>query len=276
MASWTGRVDGAAACHDEMLDGIPVSWCAKADAGSDRSRILYVLHSRGGTASDMLTSRLLREVRSHWAQQQVAAPVMISVSFGRMWTLTPRPSAYLPEGAALLPFFVERLMPRLEERVMGGPFSGTRQALGTSIGSYNVLQIVQAYPGMFDRVTLICPALASISPFAPAAEVDAYIARTQANPHDARLALREFYRDLRTPEEWRVYDPLQVARNPAAPYPGMLVIYNALDQYGFAEGAQQFAAIARAQGADVDEFANVGMHCETDFWDEVTIAGFLR
>ncbi len=268
-------------CQSESLNGVGFAWCTNAAPTTARDRVLYLFSNRGSNQQALLESKLYHALQGYWSGVfGVREPLVISVSFGPEWTLTRMPSAYLAGHPRLLPFFVEELMPYLERKVglgqNGGAFAGERYALGVSIGAFNALQIVSRYPDRFARVALLCPALMTVGPYASTTDVSRYVARTGASAPDVATARQHFFRDLDSAEAWDANDPLRLAEWVSIPYPPMLVLYNTDDKFGFEEGARRFAALARAQGASVDEASNAGGHCLTDFQMEMKLAEFFE
>jgi hypothetical protein len=250
-------------------------------AQSDRSKLLYLFHSYDTDERSVIDSALFQNLLAYWTNVHgVQEPVLIAVSFGPAWTLTELPSAHVAGAPALLPFFVDEVMPYLESQLLGtqsGSFDGTRYAYGKSMGGYNLAQIVTQRPEKFSRALMHCPGLFTVSPYATEAELLDYVLRTDADLDAVKWGQWLLGADAVNPEEWNANDPLQVGQGSlSSRSPQLLVTYNTSDMFGFEEGAQRFIELARERGVTVEEASSPGDHCMTDSAMEMQMAEFLR
>lgn len=263
-------------CHyaDPAL-GPSFDWCVRMKPGAyDPTKVLYLLHGTQAQVRTILDSKWYADVVAEWQLVYgVKEPVTIAVSFGASWLTTDLPSSYVAGAPNLYHFFTDRLMPYVEAQALG-PQAGsiaTREILSQSMGSYNGGGLITRRPDLFSKAALTCPAWFPISKFSSAAEVAAYLARNRlANANAVSFGLHLLGQDegddpVPGIARWSANDPLQLVNSlgtrGAAIKPAFLIAYNLADTYGFQEGAQLFAARARAAGFQADEISNAGEHC---------------
>ncbi len=248
---------------------LPWSYCITTTDGSRNRDLLYHFHGKGlnektWTETDYFTGM----VRTEWARQRVEPPAVISISFGPIWLLVEKNTS---EASGLFEVFTKVVMPTVEKSLKG--FSGRRLLVGESMGGFNATQVALKGKG-FAKVAILCPPMASFSPFSPQADIDKYIATTKAKPALVKEILELSHYYLPEEADWKITSPLDLARSRLnVKSPALYVSCGLYDEYGFFTGAEAFAALGASRGARVEWRPVYGGHCATD---AVSLAAFLR
>lgn len=211
------------------------------------------------------------QVQGEWQRQGVAAPTVVTLSYGPEWLLTPR-------GAAPRSGLLDRIGPQIDqlERQLAGPLGAPRRRMlvGESMGGLNVLVLGLSQPGRFDRVAALCPGVYQDSPLAPFGTLRAALQRTGADPKTAFGVWWLARQHVADDAEWARVSPLALietlARAPRRP--ALYLSCGLYDRYGNFEGTQALAARARQLGVDTVWHPLYGGHCAIDV---ASLARFL-
>lgn len=88
---------------------------------------------------------------------------IVTFSYGKEWMLDPFMPKYMNNPDATTDAVKNRLIPEILQRFdLPKPW----QAVGHSLGGYNLSQLIISYPEMFDRVVLMHPMIPDCDPFA--------------------------------------------------------------------------------------------------------------
>lgn len=247
----------------------PVSWkfCVYTETGSRNQDVLYYFHGRGldekAWGDDGYYTGMVRKA---WQAHGAGAPTVIAISFGKDWLLVPKnKSPY----SGLLDAFTAAVVPTMEARI--GGVKGRRILLGESMGGFNGTAVALRTT-LFAKAALLCPPMTTLSPFATEAEIVAFIERTKASPEKVRGAIQLSRAFLPEPADYDAASPLQLAEKASSATPPLYVSCGSYDEYGFFEGAERFAATARARGTKVAWRPLQGGHCAVDI---ESVAAFL-
>lgn len=181
---------------------------------------------------------------------------MISISFGSHWLLSEAEG-----GAQLFKVFKDDVMPTLEKEFQFDQ-SFKRSLIGMSMGGFNASQVFAKLPESFERIALLCPAFTSISPWAPQAEIDAYIKRTGAYSLLVNMAINLAQKEFVNAEMWDQENPFANLGRMAATNIPVFIGVGDKDQYGFQEGALAFAEAMKSKTNQVDFYlVKGGGHC---------------
>ncbi|MCX6123756.1 MAG: alpha/beta hydrolase-fold protein, partial [Proteobacteria bacterium] len=138
------------------------SYCVNQTSNYDSQTILYHFHGRNGAATwwndDTYYSA---EIQRHWRQTGVTPPLVVSISFGKLWLLVDWEAANAPN---LYHIFLDTAMQTVEQR-LGMPIK-ERMLVGESMGGFNALLIGLKDKSRFLKVAALCPPLPTVSPFA--------------------------------------------------------------------------------------------------------------
>jgi pimeloyl-ACP methyl ester carboxylesterase len=243
------------------------TFCVRPSENPSANRdVVYYFHMAGGDAQE--GSDFFNRLTDTFQKMGVPRPAMVSISFGTFWLF----SRTTGSGASLMNEFTTDAIPSIEAQ-LGNP-SGVRFLVGTSMGGFNAAQIYLTHPELFGRVALLCPALSGVSPYASSEEVFEYVNRTGAD-YDAVTSASEkakaFFADERS---WNEESPLGYAAEVLTPaHPTLFISVGDIDEYGFAEGAAKFSALAQAKGVPyVTDAVVSGGHC---LFDEEKLLNFV-
>lgn len=247
----------------------PWSYCLTIEPGASRD-LLYYLHGAGQNERSWYDAdNYTQAVRNAWKKSGKPLPSVASISFGGTWLLTSQNN--LPESG-LMDVFTEFVIPVIESRFTEPP--ERRLLMGESMGGFNAAQLVLFHGKLFSRAALLCPGLATVSPYGSDNEIQLYIHRTRADP--AKVArvqaiARLFYPDA---AHWEKAAPLLIgAQALDENTPALYISCSRQDEYGFFEGARAFSELARAEGVAASWEPLDGPHCTVK---PESVAAFLH
>ncbi len=240
----------------KTVNGSP-SWdyCISKPAGGSNTDVLYYFH--GATQSATTWSQKRTTYYAQWESKRIDPPTVVAVSLGRIWVLAEK--AGNPRGG-LLDHFMQQMLPRIEKEL--GGVKGRRILMGESMGGFNVSQLVLKYPSYWDRAALLCPAILSVSPFASQTEISDYTRRTRASSLYVMGAVSMFQTYFSNDAAWKSSSPLDIGPGAfAGVMPKLLIACGSNDEFGFFEGAEKFADLAKSGLGDSEWHATNGKHC---------------
>ncbi|MFV8259055.1 alpha/beta hydrolase-fold protein [Bdellovibrio bacteriovorus] len=242
-------------CDSEELQGVRFKYCYRDPDSANNNDIVYFFHGLNGSEKTWHRQFLGTRTIQDWWELRGYRPRIISVSFGPQWLLVNN------KRYPLLPAFTRVIMPFVEKKV-GGLKGGQRHIIGQSMGGFNAAEISLKNPGMFSKVALLCPALATISPFASDREIDAYIRRTGALRCQVEKMQRISQSVFVDKKDWDNHDPLRlISRYPKGKKPRFYVSIGRNDGYGFQEGSAAFIKGAQAFSFLFSWVPVPGPHC---------------
>ncbi|WP_374030278.1 alpha/beta hydrolase-fold protein [Bdellovibrio bacteriovorus] len=192
-------------CDSEELQGVRFKYCYRDPDSANNNDIVYFFHGLNGSEKTWHRQFLGTRTIQDWWELRGYRPRIVSVSFGPQWLLVNN------KRYPLLPAFTRVIMPYMEKKV-GGLKGGQRHIIGQSMGGFNAAEISLKNPGMFSKVALLCPALATISPFASDREIDAYIQRTGALRCQVEKMQRISQSVFVDKKDWDDHDPLKLIK----------------------------------------------------------------
>ena len=245
--------------------GTPVfKYCLTVDTESASTDVVYFFHGLGGNERTWLNYEAFY---TYWKQKGIAAPKVLTFSFGDFWLLVDRNSS---PNSGLLPRVADELIPQLE-RELQLPV-GRRMIVGVSMGGFNGLQLFLNHQYLASKAVLICPAIAEVNPFSNK-EVSDFIQRTGANPLLVWSVIPRIKQYLPDVQSWSRAAPLNVAREQFSPRtPPIYVSANKLDDFGFFPDSKAFYDIAVGNGAQATWVELPGGHCS---YDKESVTQFL-
>lgn len=238
------------------------------ESGNTNGDLVYHLHGRGQDEHQWNDDTFYTgQIQEHWSKKNLQPPMVVSVSFGKTWLLTP---GGFKSESGLLDVFTKKVIPEIEER-MGKP--KRRIVFGESMGGVNSLVVGLREVGVFDKVGALCPPIYKMSPFSSSQEIDEFLQRTGANKTLIRAVVgigRSLFADE---DEWKSASPLHLVESisPEAS-PELYVSAGLYDRYGNFEGSELLANQARSRGMKIEWRPLYGGHCAIDV---PSIAEFL-
>jgi len=254
------QTDAAERVECKSFD-VPMPWkvCLSTPESGSSGDLLYYLHGSGGDAKSWSNPQYHgAEIRAAWDRQGVLPPRVAAVSLGEFWLLAEKNDS---EVSGLLEVFVSTIMPEVEKLLPTPPKH--RLLMGVSMGGFNASQLVLKYPELFLRAVLACPAIPSVSPYAPEIEIEDFIKRTGGNAESIHSLIELAQYFFPSEADWSRASPLLLARTLLSERsPALHVSCGRQDELGFYEGAELFAQAAREQGVqEVQWEALEGPHC---------------
>lgn len=249
-------------CVDETE---PQAWsyCINRVPNSRSTTLVYHFHGRRGNArwwndDSYYSGDLYRE----WAQQGIAPPTVVSISFGPLWLL---------EQQGRLKVFREQIVPHIES-TLNTEFD-RRLVVGESMGGFNALLVWLNTGAQFDGAAALCPPLPTVSPDASLGELTDYLSTSSTSLQRAGMMLlmgRYLFPDE---QSWQHNSPLALAAQRNLKAAGTLYLScGKQDDWGCMAGSKQLLARAQSRGARVLWHPQPGGHCDID---RVSLAGFL-
>lgn len=242
-------------CGSEDLQGGVFKYCYRDPGSATNNDVIYFFHGLGGSEKTWHRQCLGTKMIQDWWDMNGYRPRIVTVSFGPQWLLVNN------KKQALISYFTKVVMPFVEKR-MGGLRNGKRHIVGQSMGGFNAALIALKNPGMFSRVALLCPAIATIGPYDSARAIESYIERTGAS-RDLVAEMLQISRSIFSNEkDWEEHDPLRLLKRYSYPRkPRFYISVGMRDGYGFQEGAERFAQLAGRSSFLFNWVPVPGPHC---------------
>ena len=234
-----------------------LKYCVYRAAQGVNGNVIYYMHGRNLDESSWndetyYTAMLQR----YWQRRDLKPPLVVALSFGPSWILTPKG---LAPQSGLLPKLRSQL-DLLESRI--GPIR-SRILLGESMGGLNVLAAGLSESLKVSRLASLCPGLYVDSPFSAFATLRKAIVRTGADPKIAYGVIRMIKSYVESEKEWNEFNPLTTIETTQA-RPEIYVSCGLYDNYGNFEGAEAFSTKAERLGFRVQWHPLYGGHCAID------------
>ena len=236
---------------------------AKAGVSGD---VIYHLHGRNldhtiWNDDTYFTAQL----QQWWQQHSIKPPVVVEVSYGPVWLLTPRNSK---EASGLLDDFMSQL-PEIEAKIQ----KPTRRILlGESMGGLNVLIAGLTHPTAFTKVAALCPGVYLHSPFFDLSTLREGLKRTGADPKVIYGIKKLATTYVSNDKEWKAISPIELVERANSAYPRLYLSNGLYDKYGNFEGTEALAKRAAAKGVKTEWHPLYGGHCAIDV---ASLADFL-
>ncbi|UYL08267.1 alpha/beta hydrolase-fold protein [Bdellovibrio sp. SKB1291214] len=254
-------------CSEKNFYGTNVKYCINHVDRLRNQDIVYVFHGISASAESWFTKEDTRAISKLWLKKGYE-PTVISISFGPVWMLVEN------EKYRYLSTLYNQIMPYLEYQ-LGGLGFGKRMVIGQSMGGFNAAEATLRMPGYFWKALLLCPALTVLGPFATAQEIKEYKERTHAESVlvDSIVKISKQY--IVDQNDWDRHDPMKLL----ASYPQgfMKPLYYVStgrgDNFGFQEGSQIFANLAKKYGFQAQWAPVFGFHCN---FNRQGAADFIR
>lgn len=238
---------------DDDFKGWSFSYCAGADLKADQNSVLYFFHGATGNPEHWLNRRANFLIREHWRQLGVM-PKWVSISVGKI--------GHLAELHKEQRFF-DVIVPYVEKHLGFTQKPKVRLGIGMSQGGANIVHILMKRPRFFDAAAAACPAISTLAPKFSLGELLDYKIRTSAWATFIKFAVKRMPREFKKLQYWQDnVDPLILGQKLLGPETSPFYLQtNSQDQFGFQEGGQLFAMLARIRNAPISFEALSGGHC---------------
>lgn len=137
-------------CGKEVSLDTKWSYCISKTKDSDSKDVLYHFHGRNGNATwwndkDYHTGKIHKE----WIKNKKTPPVVISISFGKVWFL-------LKDGdnSGLFEVFLNEVIHNVESKLGFSPQS--RSVVGISMGGLNTFYLAMSNSSLFKKAAVLC------------------------------------------------------------------------------------------------------------------------
>lgn len=242
-------------CGADSVQGVGFRFCYRNIETTNSDDIIYFFHGLEGSEETWFTqyfgTLMIQKWWKHWGYR----PRIVTVSFGPQWLLVDN-SRY-----PLLPLFVKGVLPLLESKV-GGLRKGHRHLIGQSMGGFNAAEVSLKTAGIFNKVALLCPAIATVGPFDSSDKIEDYIRRTGASREKVQTMLQISRSVFIDQSDWTKHDPLLLLKKPQIKKSRYFVSVGESDDYGFQEGAEEFVRISRHYKFQTRWIPVAGGHCQ--------------
>lgn len=245
-------------------------YCVHKTNNTDESVYLYVLHGKDQSENFWLKGEFYAGLlQKDWQVTHARTPVVITISFGPLWLITPKMS---DPRTGLLDNFKSEIFNVIEHK-LGPPQE--RILMGASMGGLNALTLALHMPEKFARVASLCPPLYDISPFSPLRSIVDFMIRTGAKPQPMSTALGVGRLLFKNEEEWNRFSPLAVLQSlpELKNFPPLYLSCGLWDEFGNFPAVEKFSESATSKGVNVVWRPNSGDHCAVDIQ---SLANFLK
>lgn len=257
-----------AECSQESSQNRNWSYCIYKYPGHSQ-KVVYYFHGLTGNERDW-EKYTEKDMLQRWTQTHQAPPIVVSVSFGKVWFLAEQNSS---TSSGLFEVFRDHSWPLLQNKL--APLNPHEHILlGYSMGGLNASQLYFKIPHVFSRAAIICGAMATVSPHASDEAVTEYILRTGAKRMHVVAALQISKHYFPTEDDWQKHSPLSLAQASLRPESAPIYVSNGLaDEFGFHEGNKVFVDLAVTKNTPISaDFFPGGGHCHVN---QSLIADFL-
>ncbi len=245
-------------CYEE---NVPISWSYCINKAEDFTNevVLYHFHGRNGNATWWNDdSYYTADVHRHWQKVGISPPIVVSVSFGKLWLLID--SADEPN---IYQIFLKHVMEVVESK-LGAPIR-ERMLVGESMGGFNALLVGLKDKVRFSRVAALCPPLPTVSPFASWKEKLTYIADSSLSWKRAAMLVFFAYKFFPDRDTWTMNDPLSLtSKVEKDKTPNLYLTCGAIDSWGCMEGSEAIAKAVAAKSGEIEWIPRSGGHCDID------------
>ncbi|GEM_PF-4645590 len=136
---------------------------------SDNSSVIYYLHGSGGDHNSWINSH--KKIINEFRLKHKPSPVIIGISFGNRWLLTPEYPGKNKSG--FLEYFIEKVIPDIEKQ-LEYPVK-QRYVMGISMGALSAAQLIFRFPELFDKGIIITPPIYPFSIYSEKDVIDSFI-----------------------------------------------------------------------------------------------------
>lgn len=259
-------------CGQGTVRAVSYGYCIDRPAADVNDADVFV-YFHGIYGSEQQWSQLTAIIQAISTARAGHMPTVISLSLGPAWLLSEfspnaNPSSYRTLVDEILPVVEAKLAVPVQHRTL----------IGQSMGGFNSAQLLGRDPHLFERVALICPAVSTLSPFSTDPEIAAYLARhPEIDPSLLRQAQFLTKMVYPTPQDYLPHNPLTIAAKLSAASPRIFVSAGTADEFGFYDGAVEFAKEATAGGANVTSIViPQGRHCQQNAQSLDLLGQFLK
>lgn len=238
----------------------PVDWkyCVHIPQdGKTNGNVAYLLHGRNLSEQTWNEDVYYTgQIQQYWQNNKLTPPIVVTVSFGPIWLLTPKAQS---AASGLLDVFTQVVIPEVEKKV-GVPKN--RIVFGESMGGVNSTTLAVQAGHLFKKVAMLCPTIYLMSPFEPLSEIQKFVNRTGADPKIITGILQLAKIFFANEADWKANDHFQLLEKlDPATAPEMYMSCGLKDAYGNYEGAEVFATRAKKKGLKLEWHPQYGGHC---------------
>lgn len=236
-------------------------YCMHRYTNSSDDLLIY-FHGNGGNEHDWEDGVFENTMRETWKIAGIQPPIVVSISFGDTWLLAEQNTSPM---SGLFDYFLGAVMPVINDKLKDANIDKT-YLMGVSMGGFNAAQLYLKVPNLFSRVALVCPAMATITPYASSTEINQYINTTKADPAKVAQVIQLGQAFFPTVSDWNKHSPnILAAQKLNGSFPPLYVSNGAADPYGFTYANKLFAEKAQQMGAQVKwNFYAGGGHCSVN------------
>ncbi len=245
------------------------NYCVHSTPTDKPDTYLYVFHGKDQNEKSWSETAFYSGLlQRYWQQTYRRTPVVITVSLGPIWLITPPLSK---EGTGTLDLFNQEVFKKIEADI-GAPQQ--RFLMGVSMGALNALSLTLNNPKLFQRVVVLCPPVFKISPYASSRELLSFLKSSGAQVKSLFTLIGIGQTYFANDHEWNLFSPLEIAKGiTAAKLPPLYITSGLRDEFGNFLAVEELVESLKSRGAKVDWRPNSGDHCSVDI---VSLAEFLK
>jgi pimeloyl-ACP methyl ester carboxylesterase len=250
-------------CGDFNDLKIQGNFCIHHDTDSSSKDVIFHFHGIFGHESDWEDNQRNIDIRQRWSDKGIDQPTVISLSFGRSWLVTPQAKSSF---SGLYETLHYRVLPYLEKNYLAQHY-GKRILLGISMGGFNAFQLYVRNPNKYFKVALICPAMATVTPFMSSKKIEKFILKNNAEPKLVKRALGLSRKHFDNVSDWLINSPLEYLERSLPIGISKTKVYisaNTEDDYGFYSGDLALKNLLIQKNVDVSWDEVAGVHCVTN------------
>jgi enterochelin esterase-like enzyme len=180
-------------------------YCVYKASQGNNGDIAYYFHGKSGNADSWgKDNDFAQPIHKYWSDKKIKPPLIVSISFGGEWLLTPKLSS--PESGLL-----EKLTINVIPKIEGTLFKPRKRIiLGKSMGGLNALIAGLSQKELFKKVAALCAGVYPVPMYKLSEPVKnfALATKTDLKVIEDFIALTKNY--VNSDTEWETISPLKI------------------------------------------------------------------
>lgn len=228
-------------CYTEKKLSRSFDVCYRDARYTNSEDIVYYFHDMNSTEKDWFKAASgLPQVQRIWDKNNYR-PRIVLVSFGRQKVLIKNIAT--PEHK----FFLTEALPFIESEY-GGLGQGKRHIIGQAMGAISAINLSLRKEIFFDSISLLCPALSDVNPFARAEDIVDYASEKNISEKYLQGLIKLQKENYLSSSDWENNNPNLLLSKYNNKSRLSLYISAGGDQYGFKYGVETFLKNAKKFG----------------------------
>jgi len=254
-------------CGNEVAIGVKWSYCISRTNRSKSNKVIYHLHGRNGKATWWNDkSYHTGKIHKAWIDSKISPPVIISISFGKVWLLLRDESK-----TGFIEKFINNVIVKMETKLKFKPVE--RSIMGISMGGLNTLYLSMTNSEIFKKAVILCAHIPFISHHDSMFEILNYIYQHDISLKRAYMMYQMSKVFFPTKRIFELNNPKVLLDNfIVEKSPAFYISCGLKDDWGCMKSSNEISKKIMKKGGIVNWAPREGGHCDLD---HKLIASFL-